>query len=674
MAAVSALPPLPAGVWLGGTLLVVVIGAVRVFRSQRRLSRAYPPAESVQRMTTEIAETLGLRRVPEVLMVDAAVSPMIWCGRRARLMLPGRLWDELDDPGRRAVLCHELAHLRRRDHQVRWVELLVAAVYWWHPVVWWVRRRLQEEADLCCDAWVTWLMPQGRRAYAEALLQTKRYVNDNTMPVPAVGMAMTSRRARSFARRLTMLMTSSCKPKLSASGVVLAVALATACWMATPAQSSPLPDKPAAAEAPEVPAVPVFLVSGDDDNLEKRMKRLEKRMDKLTDKLDSLLDALGDGKHDGDQKGKAKLKQRSKTAPRAPRPPRPPRPSKGDRTRIRAPEMKIEFEGSKGESVVRAYELPPGKLGALTELMVRDDVPVLVEPGEEAIKVHGTAWQHATFEAFVDMIHASDRPAKLRKGELVDRAYKLTGGKLEALTGLMVRDDVPILVQPMAEALGVHATEAHQEIFEAFVDLIHPSGAAPPPRSVAETTKGEVVVRTYALPEEKLDILTELMVREDVPVLVRPVEGGIEVHGTKDQQAVFEAFVNMVHPTGGKAKGQKARRGGGAWLEALKSGAGEELRQQLKVKAAERARAEAEAQVRSAAMAKQAHASEAATGVATAQFEVDVLETQIKQNRNRARMLDEEARRLQKRAQKLATEAKEFEDQARALDDEANGS
>ena len=204
-------------------LAVVVI---RLGLFYRRLSRAKPAPPELTRLVAEIARSFELKRVPECLIVRDCLSPMIWCGRRARLLIPTGLWSELDDTGRRAILCHELAHLRRRDHWVCWVEIAVAALYWWHPLLWWVRRRLREEAELCCDAWVTWLMPQGRRAYAEALLSTKQYVARGAGLNPALGLGVTTARAERFARRIRMVMTESKRPRMSISGLALVMLIA----------------------------------------------------------------------------------------------------------------------------------------------------------------------------------------------------------------------------------------------------------------------------------------------------------------------------------------------------------------------------------------------------------------------------------------------------------------
>jgi uncharacterized membrane protein len=81
-------------------------------------------------------------------------------------------------------LAHELAHLRRRDHWVRLLELCVTSFYWWFPVVWWIRRSLREAEEHCCDAWVIDILPGSERAYARTLLETIDFLAGVTAAVP----------------------------------------------------------------------------------------------------------------------------------------------------------------------------------------------------------------------------------------------------------------------------------------------------------------------------------------------------------------------------------------------------------------------------------------------------------------------------------------------------------
>ena len=69
------------------------------------------------------------------------------------LVLPEELWGLLDATQQDAILAHELAHLKRRDHWVRRLEALACGLYWWDPVAWWARREVERAEERCCDAW-----------------------------------------------------------------------------------------------------------------------------------------------------------------------------------------------------------------------------------------------------------------------------------------------------------------------------------------------------------------------------------------------------------------------------------------------------------------------------------------------------------------------------------------
>ena len=101
------------------------------------------------------------------------------------MLLPAELWPELSESQQTALIAHELAHLKRKDHWVRWLDLAVMGLYWWHPVVWWARRGLREAEEQCCDAWAVWAMPQGSRSYAAALLTALEFVSG----APTAGVA-----------------------------------------------------------------------------------------------------------------------------------------------------------------------------------------------------------------------------------------------------------------------------------------------------------------------------------------------------------------------------------------------------------------------------------------------------------------------------------------------------
>jgi beta-lactamase regulating signal transducer with metallopeptidase domain len=491
------LPRMPLGLWAGGGGLVLLGLFVRTMRYRRRVAAADPAPPEVAEAVRRAARRLGLSRMPETRMLPSATSPMIWCGRSPHLLLPTTLWEELSPRGREAILYHELAHLRRMDHWVCSVVLVATALYWWHPVLWWVRRRIYEEADLSCDAWVTWLMPADRRTYAEVLLQTRQFVRGSSAWGPATSMGAVTSRTRQLARRITMVMTQTNRPKTSHLGVVLACMLMIVGWIGAPAwacdEEKPAkpatPTKPAKVDAVELtehvatPAV-VQVVSGKPERVEAKRRRaaerrvvagveqrgdvqrqieeLDQQLEMLRLELDRLRGTLGEEQ--------PQLRRRALV--------RPDRAPAVEAQRVR------ELAGSAARApeaqVTRVYRLSKDKHKALQNLMVRSDVPIVVTPGEDQIIVHGTDSQQRVFGTFVELIDPEGKTEVFRPGQkgVEDEVYVLPSGKLEALTELMILDDVPVLVAPGDEALKVYGKPAQQEAFAAFVDLVHPKQKA----------------------------------------------------------------------------------------------------------------------------------------------------------------------------------------------------
>jgi beta-lactamase regulating signal transducer with metallopeptidase domain len=206
--------------WIGGAIIWLGWTISSVCRFHRLLRSARPAPSLIQNQTRRLAARLGLQNCPEVCLVPGALSPMIWAiGAAPRLLFPTGLLDRLDGAQRAALLLHELAHVRRRDHWVRFVELIVVALYWWHPVVWWARRELREAEEQCCDAWVVWASSGEGTAYARALLETVAFVSRTRFPLPASASGIGH--IPHLRRRLTMIMQANTPKSLTAAGWLL---------------------------------------------------------------------------------------------------------------------------------------------------------------------------------------------------------------------------------------------------------------------------------------------------------------------------------------------------------------------------------------------------------------------------------------------------------------------
>lgn len=213
------------GIWLIGTAAYFAAATVRALRFRRLLQMTDRPPAVLQEEVDRLATRMGLPRGPQLALVPGPVSPMLWSiGGWARLLFPTDLLKRLTPEARETLLLHELAHLWRRDHWVRIIEFLATGLYWWNPVVWWARREIHIAEEDCCDAWVLWQWPSGRRTYATALLETIEFLSETrpVLPLAACGIG----RVELMKRRLKRIMLGTASRGLSASGRWAIAALA----------------------------------------------------------------------------------------------------------------------------------------------------------------------------------------------------------------------------------------------------------------------------------------------------------------------------------------------------------------------------------------------------------------------------------------------------------------
>jgi TonB family protein len=142
------------GVWLS-------TGVARL----RTLIRRAPPAT-----LNDDLEVLRRALAPNATVCWQAdmLQPATFGVRRAVVLLPTELRAATADI-QRAVICHELVHVHRRDWLAMIVEEAVLTIFWFHPAMWWAISQIQLNREAIVDAYVVEMIGS-RRAYMRALL------------------------------------------------------------------------------------------------------------------------------------------------------------------------------------------------------------------------------------------------------------------------------------------------------------------------------------------------------------------------------------------------------------------------------------------------------------------------------------------------------------------------
>ena len=113
----------------------------------------------------------GIRKRIELLLSPASLEPGIFGIVKPVLVWPKGISEHLQDAHLEAILAHEVWHVRRRDNLAAAIHMVVEAIFWFHPLVWWLGARLVEERERACDEEVLELGSE-RRVYAESILKT----------------------------------------------------------------------------------------------------------------------------------------------------------------------------------------------------------------------------------------------------------------------------------------------------------------------------------------------------------------------------------------------------------------------------------------------------------------------------------------------------------------------
>jgi uncharacterized protein (TIGR03435 family) len=120
------------------------------------------------------ASPLPLNLPIPVLSSSARLEPGVFGVFRPFLLLPNGLREHLTPEQFEAIVAHELCHVRRRDNLSSAIHMLVEALFWFHPVVWWIQARLVEERERACDEAVL-RMGSDPQDYAEGIVTVCKF-------------------------------------------------------------------------------------------------------------------------------------------------------------------------------------------------------------------------------------------------------------------------------------------------------------------------------------------------------------------------------------------------------------------------------------------------------------------------------------------------------------------
>lgn len=215
--------------WLAGAALVLgvllLVNIILALRLRRGVVLNDP-------RLLELLETckreMGVKRAVRLIMLPGAgvSSPALAGVFRPTLLVPPGLLDDLPREELRFILLHELAHVKKHDIAMNWLLIVLSALHWFNPLLWFAFSRLRADRELARDAMV--LLAAGAdasQAYGQTIIRilerlTRPRLNNPALAGIGDGMGQLKRRLRMIA------LSPKRRPSLTVVGVVLLAILA----------------------------------------------------------------------------------------------------------------------------------------------------------------------------------------------------------------------------------------------------------------------------------------------------------------------------------------------------------------------------------------------------------------------------------------------------------------
>lgn len=241
--------------WLAGVAAMLAHTAVLSLKLKKRLKGASPVPPEWMQIEEELKADLRIRQSVRTVMITGFPSPALSAGLKPVVILPAELLSQSDETIRFALL-HELTHIKRKDHIVCILLLLLRAVYWFNPVVWLTVNQMRLDMESACDSRLVKPMNNaGKKRYAGAMLSM--YARQQVRFALGMAPGQTKKTAARRLRGVFMRGTSSRMAKMASAllaAVLLFTCFTTAC--------QPTPEMPAAVDkADEQPEEQISQIS-----------------------------------------------------------------------------------------------------------------------------------------------------------------------------------------------------------------------------------------------------------------------------------------------------------------------------------------------------------------------------------------------------------------------------
>ncbi len=177
----AVLPLVLVAIWLSGCVVILFMW----WMGWRRLANVVRNASPIRHgqeldILRRLEARAGITTPTTLVASNTSLEPGVFGLTKPVLLWPRGIAERLTVAQVEALIAHEVCHVRRRDNLVAAVHMIIEALFWFHPLVWWLETRLVDERERACDEEVVrW----GHEpvVYAESILKTCEFYAESPL-------------------------------------------------------------------------------------------------------------------------------------------------------------------------------------------------------------------------------------------------------------------------------------------------------------------------------------------------------------------------------------------------------------------------------------------------------------------------------------------------------------
>ncbi|WP_316736027.1 M56 family metallopeptidase [Pedobacter aquatilis] len=185
--------------------IVICIKSIQLFVGLNgvyhlRKTKVYSAGKIWEDKLDTLAHQFGISRKVKIVQSGLAQAPMVIGHLKPLVLIPLGLLNSISIAEVEAILCHELAHIKRKDYLVNLLQSFVEIIFFFNPAVIWVSKLIREERENCCDDLAV-AKVENKKSYVKALIVCQEF----QLNAPKYAMAFSNKKSPLFERVSRML-------------------------------------------------------------------------------------------------------------------------------------------------------------------------------------------------------------------------------------------------------------------------------------------------------------------------------------------------------------------------------------------------------------------------------------------------------------------------------------